>query len=217
MCSPSRTRITRSQWGREIRQRQSDGPLWAQEDMIRALAPREMSARSGSPALATCRLGETQGVHKHPSQLVNRLVKAAVNGLLHEPHLSESACHCAERRGCHGRFKLGIRQPVLLKVPDCHRDLLRVALLALHTRRVALFVVSGHLFDDPDDLGLLAIAFQMAPQRFADTLLRWRVGLRVENHASKRGAELFFNRLCDFSEDLFLRFEVMVEGAMRKV
>ena len=77
-------------------------------------------------------------------------------------------------------------------------------------------VEARDLFDHTHDAGFVAVALEVPPDPFVDPLVRGRGGVGVQDHAVERLAEALLHLGGHLPEDLFLRFEVVVEGPVRE-
>ena len=88
--------------------------------------------------------------------------------------------------------------------------------MALVAEATELVVEARHLLDHAHDPGLVAVALEVAPDGLVDPLEGRRSRRRIEDDAVERRAEALVHLGGDLPEDLFLRFEVVVEGPVRE-
>ena len=79
-----------------------------------------------------------------------------------------------------------------------------------------MLVVARHLLDDAHDLGFVLVALEVAVEGTEEPLAGARARARGEDDVLHRLAQPVVQRLRDLAEDLLLRIEVVVEGAVRQ-
>jgi hypothetical protein len=88
--------------------------------------------------------------------------------------------------------------------------------VALVAECTEIVVEARDLFDHTHDAGFVPVALEVPPYPFVDAFVGGRGGIRVQDHAVQRLPESLLHLGRHLTEDLFLRFEVVVEGPVRE-
>ena len=110
----------------------------------------------------------------------------------------------------------GVGQPVLLQATDGVGDLRRRDVVALVAESAEVVVEARDLLDHAHDAGLVPVALEVPPDALVDALVGRGGRVRVQDDAVQRLAEALLHLGRHLAEDLFLRFEVVVEGPVRE-
>ena len=121
-----------------------------------------------------------------------------------------------EAGGGDHRVQTLVRQAMALQPADGVGDLSRGHSVLFEAEGAQLVVEPRHLLDHAHDAGLVPIALEVAADRLVDPLVGRRRRRRIEDDAVERLAETFVHRRRHLTEHLFLRFEVVVERAVRQ-